>query len=86
MFPECLKKAIVIALHKSGIDVDPKNFRPIFLLPTISKLFEKILFPRINSFLDKNNVRSQINTASEEKFTRSKLWSCKRLKYKSYRN
>ena len=37
--PECLQKAIVIPLHKLGNFFDPINFRPISIIPTISKLF-----------------------------------------------
>ena len=59
MFPECLKNAINICVHKSGNFIDPNNFRPISILPTLSKLIEKILFAQISSFLDKNNVLFQ---------------------------
>ena len=48
------EKAKVIRLHKLGIFVDPNNFRPISILPTISILFEIMLFAQISSFLDKN--------------------------------
>lgn len=42
-FPTCLKEALVIPLHKGGDLDNPSNFRPISLLPTLSKIFEKIV-------------------------------------------
>jgi len=38
--PSCLKRAIVIYLHKGGDLEDPSNFRPISLL--VTKMVEKL--------------------------------------------
>ena len=57
-FPDCLKIAKVFPLHKSGDKSIPSNFRPISLLPTIAKIFEKLLQGRIISFLVKFNLLS----------------------------
>ena len=47
-FPDMWKKAKVIALKKSGKnDVVPTNYRPISLLPSLGKLFEKIIYARL---------------------------------------
>ena len=46
-FPEVLKLAKVLPFHKSGDRNDAGSFRPISLLPIISKVFEKLLFKRI---------------------------------------
>lgn len=52
-FPSCLKSSIVIPLHKGGsVDV-PSNFRPISLLPTLSKLIEKLVKKRMWDYLTK---------------------------------
>ena len=58
VFPDCLKIAKVFPLHKSGDKSIPSNFRPISLLPTIAKIFEKLLQGRIISFLVKFNLLS----------------------------
>ena len=42
IFPNSLKIAKVIALHKTGDKTDPNNYRPISLLPVIK--FMKELF------------------------------------------
>ena len=32
------------------------NYRPIFLLPAISKVFEKIVFTQVYEYFEKNNL------------------------------
>lgn len=39
-FPTSLKTAIIILLHKRGIKDQAYSYRPITLLPTLSKIFE----------------------------------------------
>lgn len=38
IFPKCLKKAVVVPVYKSGDKDQITNYRPISLLPTISKI------------------------------------------------
>ena len=40
-FPQVFKEAKVIPLFKSGDKLDPSNFRPISILPILSKSLEK---------------------------------------------
>ena len=58
VFPDCLKIAKVFTLHKSGEKSIPSSFRPISLLPTIAKIFEKLLQKGIISFIVKFNLLS----------------------------
>ena len=55
-FPEVLKLAKVLPFHKSSNRNDAGNFRPIFFLLIISKVFEKNLFKRFEDFLNFNKV------------------------------
>ena len=55
-FPDSLKIAKIVPLHKGGAKEQPTNYRPISLLPQFSKLLEKIIKNRLSSFLDKNNI------------------------------
>jgi exonuclease III len=51
-FPEDLKLADVIPIHKKGPIMDKKNYRPISLLPALSKVFERLIAKQINSFIE----------------------------------
>ena len=52
IFPSTLKWAEIIPIFKNKGDADNKeNYRPISILPTISKVFERIMFDQINSFI-----------------------------------
>ena len=56
VFPNELKIVKVIPLYKSGNSNCMSNYRPISILPTISKIFEKLLHKRIYNFLEDNNI------------------------------
>lgn len=58
VFPDCLKLATVIPLHKGGDLDDPSNFRPISMLSTLSKLIERLVKHRVSSFLTANSILS----------------------------
>ena len=45
------KMAIVIPLYKSGHRNIPGNYRPISILPTISKIMERILYNQLYNYL-----------------------------------
>ena len=53
-YPQCLKYANVIPIHKKDSILDPENYRPISLLSNINKIFENILHIRLSTFLDVN--------------------------------
>ena len=55
-FPTQLKIAKIFPIHKSGSKSDPSNYRPISILPTISKLFEKHINKHLMGFLNKYNL------------------------------
>ena len=52
-FPECLKIAQVTPIHKKGDTTICSNYRPISVLSIFSKIFEKCMYTRIYSFLNK---------------------------------
>ena len=58
IFPDILKIARVIPWHKGGDLSDLINFRPIFLLSSLSKVFERTMFNKMLSFIDKYHILS----------------------------
>ena len=52
IFPDELTWAEIVPIHKKDRTTDKSNYRPISLLPTISKVFEKIVFKQLTEFLD----------------------------------
>ena len=51
-FPSCLKLADITPLHKKGRKDNKYNYRPVSISPTLSKIFERILFEQISGFFD----------------------------------
>ena len=56
IFPSALKIAKVIPIFKSGKRNDVSNYRPISLLSVFSKIYEKIMYCRIVTFLNNNKL------------------------------
>ena len=50
-FPDKIKIAIVIPVHKAGSKLDVNNYCPISLLSVFSKIIEKIIHARLSTFL-----------------------------------
>ena len=58
IFPQNLKHAIVAPIYK-GKNSDPKefvNYRPISLLPTLSKVIEKVVQKQLYLYMNDNNL------------------------------
>lgn len=58
-FPSAFKKAIVHPIYKNGDKKNVTNYRPISVLSTISKIFEKLINKRLLSFLHDKKVLSE---------------------------
>lgn len=56
VFPDALKKALVHPIHKGGDRNCVNNYRPISVLPVLSKILERILNNRLKDFLDRFNI------------------------------
>lgn len=56
IFPNSLKLAKVNAVFKKGSPIEITNYRPISILNCISKVFEKLMYSRLYSFVNKNNI------------------------------
>ena len=55
-FPESLKLAKIKPIHKGGPKSDPSNYRPISVLPVISKIVEKHVTKHLFAYLKKYDI------------------------------
>ena len=59
IFPKLLKIAVVKPIYKSGDCDSLSNYRPISILPVISKILEKIIYLQISNFINEENIISR---------------------------
>ena len=72
IFPSQLKCAKVFPIFKGGVKSDPTNYRPISILPTVSKIFEKHVNKHLMNYLNKYKLIHE-NQSSFDKNTAAKL-------------
>ena len=56
VFPSFWKTAKVIPILKKGDPCEPKNYRPVAILPILSKILEKIISQQIIQYLNENDL------------------------------
>ncbi len=59
VFPQLLKNAKIVPIFKKGSSLNMGNYRPISLLPTFSKIFEKLFLIRLNLFIKRFDILSK---------------------------
>ena len=58
-FPDSWKKGNVIPVHKKASKQSVSNYRPISLLPIFGKIFEKIIYNNLYSYLIENEILNE---------------------------
>ena len=58
MYPNKLKMAKIIPIFKADDNTNPNNYRPISLLSNFNRIFEKLVYSRMESFIEQNNLLS----------------------------
>ena len=53
--PHLFKKATITPIHKSGDKSQAGNYRPISLLPIVSKILEKVVSTQFKEYLNEHN-------------------------------
>ncbi|PCI92573.1 MAG: hypothetical protein COB15_17455, partial [Flavobacteriales bacterium] len=56
VFPDLMKISKIIPLFKQGAKNDPTNYRPISILPALSKIFEKLILTQLVSYFNINKI------------------------------
>ena len=57
-FPDELKIETITPIYKKGNPANVANYRPISVLPMMSKIFEKVMTNRLTKYLYKHNIIS----------------------------
>ena len=71
-FPEQLKKSEVIPLYKKEDPLKKENYKPVSLLPHVSKVFERIIYKQINIYM-KDKLSKNITGFRKSHGTRHSL-------------
>ena len=56
IFPQEWKASRVSPVYKNGSRNNPSNYRPISVIPTVAKIFEKIVYDQLYEYLDSHNL------------------------------
>ena len=56
VFPVDWKLAKVSPIYKTGERIDPNNYRPISVLSTIARIFEKVIYKQFYDYLSRKNI------------------------------
>ena len=59
IFPNALKISKTIPLFKKGDASNMSNYRPISLLPTISKVFKHVIYNQLYDYFYNNNLLAE---------------------------
>ena len=65
--PDELKIAKIIPVHKSNAKDDISNYRPISLLPSISKILGNVVYKRTFHFIQSNKILNNNQYGFREK-------------------
>ena len=58
-FPTALKYAEVKPVFKKDDKTDKENYRPINILPTLSKVYERVIYIQMHPYFDKHFSKFQ---------------------------
>ena len=54
--PDHMKLAMITPIFKGGSKLDVSNYRPVSVLPMISKVLEKLMLTRLTKYLEKSKT------------------------------
>ena len=71
VFPSILKTCKVIPIYKKDSQLNCSNYRPISLLSNIGKILERIVYYRLDKFLETNNLIYSLQFGFRQKHSTS---------------
>ena len=52
LFPDFLKEANVTSIYEKDDPLDKENYRPVCILPLLSKVFEKLIYKQLSIYTE----------------------------------
>ena len=71
VFPSVLKTAKVVPVFKKDSKLDYSNYRPISLLSNIEQILEKLMYQRLYTFLNNNNIIYNLQFGFRQQYSTS---------------
>ena len=71
VFPSVLKTAKVVPVFKKDSKLDYSNYCLIFLLSNVEKILEKLMYKRMYTFLNSNNIIYNLQFGFRQQFSTS---------------
>ena len=71
VFPSVLKTAKVVPVFKKDSKLDYSNYHPISLLSNVEKILEKLIYKRLYTFLNKNNIIYNLKFGFRQQYSTS---------------
>ena len=53
LFLDSLKRANITPVHKKNDPLDKENYRPVSILPLLSKVYERAIFNQLSEYMEK---------------------------------
>ena len=69
IFHDAWKLARVFPIFKEGLKTDPINYRPISVLPVISKLIERVVFNQLYNYFNGNSLSTETQSVFRRRFS-----------------
>lgn len=66
-FPKIWNESFLVLLHKKGDTFDPGNYRGISISSNLGKLFNKVIYKRLLTFMNNKNLISKNQIGFKEK-------------------
>ena len=71
VFPSVLKTAKLVSIFKKDSKLDYSNYRPISLLSNVEKVLEKLMYRRLYTFLNSNNIIYNLQFGFRQQYSTS---------------
>lgn len=73
IFHDAWKLARVFPIFKKGLKTDPINYRPISVLPVVSKLIERVVFNQLYDYFNESSLLTEAQSMFRRRFSTETL-------------